>query len=192
MAVNGPAVTDLLRVVTGAPDLLWSGSRALAHRPDTDEMFFSDLNYGFDQLALFGEPSVALTDRLSLTGGLRWYDLEEARTQVFAGLFADPLDSEGTTTATGVATRIIASYDVTAATHLNPQVSKGFRLGGINEPLNTPILLSGGSGDVRRLRHLGGRGAVKLRGGRQVDLPRWPPHAQRVRLLQASTWTSAT
>ena len=139
VAVNGPAVTDFLRVVTGVPDLLWSGSRALAGRPDTEELFFSDLNYDFDQLALFGEASVALTDRLSLTGGLRWYDFEEARTQVFAGLFADPLDSEGTTTATGVAPRIIASYDLTAATQVNAQASKGFRLGGINDPLNTPI-----------------------------------------------------
>ena len=139
VAVNGPAVTDFLRVVTGVPDLLWSGSRALDGRSDTEELFFSDLKYDFDQLALFGEASVALTDRLSLTGGLRWYDFEEARTQVFAGLFADPLDSEGTTTATGVAPRIIASYDVTAATQVNAQVSKGFRLGGINDPLNTPI-----------------------------------------------------
>ena len=139
VAVNGPAVTDFLRLVTGSPDLVWSGSRSLAGRPDTEELFFSDLNYDFDQLALFGEASVALTDRLSLTGGLRWYDFDEERTQVFAGLFADPLDSEGTTTATGVAPRIIASYDVTPATQVNAQVSKGFRLGGINDPLNTPI-----------------------------------------------------
>ena len=123
----------------GPPDLVWSGSRALAGRPDTEELFFSDLNYDFDQIALFGEASVALTDRLSLTGVLRWDDFDEARRQVFAGLFADPLDSEGTTTATGVAPRIIASYDVTAATQVNAQVSKGFRLGGINDPLNTPI-----------------------------------------------------
>ena len=58
---------------------------------------------------------------------------------MFDGLFADPLDSTGTTSATGVAPRIIASYDVTAATQINAQVSKGFRLGGINDPLNTPI-----------------------------------------------------
>ena len=135
----GPPSLDFLRLVTGSPDLVWSGSRSLAGRPDTEELFFSDLNYDFDQLALFGEASVALTDRLSLTGGLRWYDFEEERTQVFAGLFADPLASEGSTTTTGVAPRIIASYDVTAATQVNAQVSKGFRLRGINDPLNTPI-----------------------------------------------------
>jgi len=53
--------------VTGSPDLVWSGSRSLAGRPDTEELFFSDLNYDFDQLALFEEASVALTDRLSPT-----------------------------------------------------------------------------------------------------------------------------
>ena len=139
VAVTGAAVSDFLRLVTGVPDLVWSGSRSLAGHPETEELFFSDLNYDFDQLALFGEVSLAVTDRLSLTGGLRWYDFDEARAQTFDGLFADPLDSEGTTTATGVAPRVIASYDVTAATQVNAQVSKGFRLGGINDPLNAPI-----------------------------------------------------
>ena len=138
-AINGAAVTDFLRAVTGVQDLLWSGSRPLAGHPGAEELFFSDLDYDFEQLALFGEASVAVTDRLSLTGGLRWYDFDEERTQVFDGLFADPLDSTGTTSASGVAPRIIASYDVTAATQINAQVSKGFRLGGINDPLNTPI-----------------------------------------------------
>ena len=103
VAVNGAAVTDFLRLVTGVPDLVWSGSRALAGHPDTEELFYSDLNYHFDQLALFGEVSLAVTDRFSLTGGLRWYDFDEERTQqTFDGLFADPLDSEGTTSATGL------------------------------------------------------------------------------------------
>ncbi len=139
VAINGSAVSNFLRLVTGVSDLVWSGSRSLAGRPDTEELFFSDLNYDFDQLALFSEVSLAVTDRFSLTGGLRWYDFDEERTQTFDGLFADPLDSEGTTSATGVAPRIIASYDVTAATQVNAQVSKGFRLGGINDPLNAPI-----------------------------------------------------
>ena len=38
-----------------------------------------------------------------------------------------------------MAPRVIASYAVTAATQVNAQVSKGFRLGGINDPLNTPL-----------------------------------------------------
>ena len=139
VAVNGGAVSEFLRAVTGIPNLVWSGSRTLAGHPDTEEVFYSDLNYDFEQLAAFGEATLALTDRFRLTGGLRWYDFDERRTQVFDGLFADPLGSEGTVRATGIAPRVIASYDVTPATQLNAQVSKGFRLGGINDPLNTPL-----------------------------------------------------
>ena len=139
VAINGGAVSQFLQAVTGIPDLVWTGSRALAGHPDTEELFYSDLNYDFDQLAVFGEVTLSVTDRLRLTGGLRWYDFDERRTQVFDGLFADPLDSEGTVRATGVAPRVIASFDVTPATQVNAQVSKGFRLGGINDPLNAPI-----------------------------------------------------
>ena len=138
VAVNGAAVTDFLRAVTGSPDLVWSGSRSLPGDPDTEELFFSDLNYEFDQLALFGEASWSVTDRLHLTGGVRWYDFAESRTQKFDGLFSDPADTEGTTSATGLAPRFIASYDVTPGTQLNALVSKGFRLGGINDPLIGP------------------------------------------------------
>jgi iron complex outermembrane receptor protein len=104
-----------------------------------DELFYSDLQYEFDQLALFGEVTYSLTDRLDLTGGLRWYDFDEDRTQTFDGLFADPGTTSGTVTADGVAPRVMASYRVSDATHLNAQVSKGFRLGGINDPLNVPL-----------------------------------------------------
>ena len=104
-----------------------------------DELFFSDLNYDFDQTALFGEVSVAVTERFNLTGGLRWYDFDERRVQTFDGIFADAGTNEGDTAATGVAPRFIASYDVTDSTQVNAQVSKGFRLGGINDPLNVPV-----------------------------------------------------
>ena len=104
-----------------------------------DELFFSDLNYDFDQTALFGEVSVSVTDRFNLTGGLRWYDFDEHRIQTFDGIYADAGTNEGDITATGVAPRFIASYDVTDSTQVNAQVSKGFRLGGINDPLNVPL-----------------------------------------------------
>ena len=137
--IAGPAVSEFLRVVTGNPDLVWTGSRPLAGHPDTEELFWSDLDYDYSQLALFGETTYDVTDRFGLTGGLRWYDFDESREQVFDGLFADPLDSMGTVSANGVAPRFIASYAVTEDLQVNAQISKGFRLGGINDPLNTPI-----------------------------------------------------
>ena len=104
-----------------------------------DELYKSDLRYEFDQFALFGEATFAVTDRLELTGGLRYYDFSEDRVQVFDGIFADPIDSVGSTSADGFAPRAIVSFKLSENTRLNGQISKGFRLGGINDPLNRPL-----------------------------------------------------
>jgi iron complex outermembrane receptor protein len=126
--------------------LLVSGFESLTGIPTTghfgaarDVLYFSDLSYDMDQLAVFGEATWAVNDRLDLTGGLRYYDFQEDRTQTFDGIFADPGSSSGETSATGFAPRLIASFDVKEGTKLNAQVSKGFRLGGINDPLNVPL-----------------------------------------------------
>jgi len=50
-----------------------------------------------------------------------------------------PGEQPGTIKANGVAPRLIASYKVSSTTNLNAQVSKGFRLGGINDQLNVPL-----------------------------------------------------
>lgn len=132
---------DLL--VSGFEDLTGIPTEGL--RAPKDVLFFSDLEYEFDQLAVFGEATYAVTDRLDLTGGVRWYDYEEDRTQVFDGLFANDdngtalVSTEGSVTADGFAPRVIASYALSEDTTLNAQVSKGFRLGGINDPLNVPL-----------------------------------------------------
>lgn len=104
-----------------------------------DHLYFSDLHYELDQYALFGEGTWAVNDRLGLTGGLRYYDFSEDRTQVFDGIFADPASRPGGVDADGVAPRLIASYAVNEGTNLNAQVSKGFRLGGVNDQLNVPL-----------------------------------------------------
>lgn len=49
------------------------------------------------------------------------------------------MSQPGSTSADGVAPRFIATYKVSEATNLNAQVAKGFRLGGINDPLNVPL-----------------------------------------------------
>ena len=104
-----------------------------------DVLYFSDLSYEFDQLALFGEATFAVSDQLAVTGGLRYYDFSEDRIQTFDGIFADPGTTVGSVEADGFAPRVMASYKLSANTNLNAQVSKGFRLGGINDPLNVPL-----------------------------------------------------
>ena len=104
-----------------------------------DVLFFSDLNYNLHQFAAFGEGTLSITDKFSLTGGLRYYDFKEDRTQVFDGIFADPASKPGTIKANGVAPRLIATIKVSDTTNLNAQVAQGFRLGGINDQLNVPL-----------------------------------------------------
>ncbi len=104
-----------------------------------DVLFYSDLSYSLDQFAVFGEATLSVNDRFSLTGGLRYYDFTEDRTQAFDGIFADPASKPGTIKASGVAPRLIATFKASDNTNVNAQVAKGFRLGGINDQLNVPL-----------------------------------------------------
>ena len=125
--------------VDGFEDLAGIGATAGTVIANKDELFKSDLDYDFEQLALFGEYTWAASEKLDLTVGARWYDFEENRVQSFDGIFAAPGTTRGSTTADGVAPRVIASYELNENTQLNAQVAKGFRLGGINDPLNVPL-----------------------------------------------------
>ena len=106
---------------------------------NTDELYKSDLHYDYTQFALFGEGTWAVNDRFDVSAGLRWYDFSEDRSQIFDGIFSDPNDSVGGVSADGFAPRLMASYRLGDATRINGQISKGFRLGGINDPLNVPL-----------------------------------------------------
>jgi iron complex outermembrane receptor protein len=117
----------------------------------TDEhLYHSDLHYDLKNKAAFGEATWSVNDRFDLSGGLRYYNYDEHRTILFSGGFAVPTNEAGSTSADGFAPRLIASLKMGQATLLNAQVSKGFRLGGINDPLNAPICnpqdLAAGSG----------------------------------------------
>jgi iron complex outermembrane receptor protein len=129
--------------VIGFEDLTGIPTRGL--RAPRDTLFFSDLGYDLDQFAIFGEGTVSLSEQFSLTAGLRYYRFNEDKEQVFDGLFANDntgtalVSQPGSTEADGVAPRVIATYKLSEAANLNAQVSRGFRLGGINDPLNVPL-----------------------------------------------------
>jgi len=122
-----------------------TGTPTVGLRAQQDELFFSDLSYSFSQFAVFGEGTYALGDKLDLTAGLRYYNFSEDRDQVFDGIFAHDntgtavVSQPGSIEADGIAPRFIASYRASDALTVNAQVSKGFRLGGINDPLNVPL-----------------------------------------------------
>ena len=110
-----------------------------------DSLFYSVLGYKLDQFALFGETTFDVNSSLSLTGGLRYYRFSEDKEQIFDGLFGNDntgtslVSQPGSTDASGVVPRFIASYKLPGTAALNAQVSRGFRLGGINDPLNVPL-----------------------------------------------------
>lgn len=122
-----------------------SGVPTQGLRAPRDTLFFSDLDYKHDQFALFGEATYDVNEQFSFTGGLRFYHFNEDKEQVFDGIFANDntgttvVSQPGETDANGLAPRLIATYKLSPTANLNAQVSRGFRLGGINDPLNVPL-----------------------------------------------------
>jgi iron complex outermembrane recepter protein len=105
-----------------------------------DSLYYSTVPYIQKQFAVFGEATFSVTERLDVTAGLRWSDYKETRSLTFDGIFADrQINVPGKTTADSWAPRLIVAYEATDDVIFNAQVSKGFRLGGINDPLNRPL-----------------------------------------------------
>lgn len=108
--------------------------------PNLDSPFNSDLPYNLEQIAIFGELTVDVGDRTHLTIGGRYYDYDEERFITTGGFFAagDSMTFDQTSS-DGFTPRFLASYDYSDAVTLNAQASKGFRLGGVNDPLNVSL-----------------------------------------------------
>lgn len=115
-------------------------SAAVANGFPADSPFNSDLPYSIEQIAVFGEATYAFTDALDVTLGARYYDFDETRTITTGGLFANGDTGQvDETSSNGLSPRLLVSYDVSDTVTLNAQASKGFRLGGVNDPLNVPL-----------------------------------------------------
>jgi len=112
-----------------------------------DNPFNSDLSYRLKQYAAFGEGTWHATDQFSVTAGLRYYKFSEDRILNFHGVFA--VDSPaggipGSTDSNGVSPRLLLSYKPIDNVQFNAQAARGFRLGGINDPVNLPVCSTAG------------------------------------------------
>ena len=115
-------------------------SAAVANGFPANSPFNSDLPYDIKQFAVFGEFSYDITDALTVTAGGRYYDFKEERVITTGGLFANgDAGVVDNTASDGFTPRVLISYDISEDVTLNAQASKGFRLGGVNDPLNTPL-----------------------------------------------------
>jgi iron complex outermembrane receptor protein len=105
-----------------------------------DSPFNSDLPFDITQFAVFGEASYEITDKLTFTAGGRYYDFEETRVITTGGLFANGDNGVVDETASdGFTPRFLLSYQASPDVTINAQAAQGFRLGGVNDPLNTPL-----------------------------------------------------
>ena len=129
------------RLPTPGYDALWIPSADTNFPDAVDSPYNSDLTYDLRQIALFGEATYKLLDRLGLTAGLRWYDWEEDKTFRSGGGFSNSAaqNDDVTVSSDGFSPRFMVSYDASDNLALNAQVSRGFRLGGVNDPLNEPL-----------------------------------------------------
>ncbi len=106
----------------------------------------ADIPYQIEQFALFGEASYKL-GQFKLTAGGRYYDFNETRDFISGGIFSNGDTFRGDKTGSnGFTPRFIASYEVNNNVTVNLQASKGFRLGGVNDPLNIPLCSGGATG----------------------------------------------
>ena len=103
-----------------------------------DNPYHADLPYVDTQKALFGEASYKF-GQFKLTGGGRWYDFHEKRRFHSGGIFSGLDDRTDKTSSNGFSPRGIASWQPNRSLSVNVQVAKGFRLGGVNDPLNVPL-----------------------------------------------------
>jgi iron complex outermembrane receptor protein len=133
-----PGYDDFSRTL---PPGVLAGADSAATGAPADNPFYSDLSYTLKQYALFGEVNWHITNAWTLTGGLRYYKYTEDKNLYFAGVFANPTNGviPGSTDSNGTSPRVIVSYKPTVDAMVYAQASRGFRLGGINDPINLPL-----------------------------------------------------
>ncbi|HVQ09989.1 MAG TPA: TonB-dependent receptor, partial [Allosphingosinicella sp.] len=121
-------------------------SAAVANGFPLNSPYNADLPYDIEQLAGFGEGTWDITDRLHITAGGRVYDFSETRQFNSGGLFSNGDNNIDETSSHGFSPRAIVTYEPAENVRINAQASKGFRLGGVNDPLNIPLCTGGANG----------------------------------------------
>ncbi len=104
--------------------------------PNDDILFFGDTNTKQKQYAVFGEATYKITDKLHATAGLRWFKSEQDFDLHFAGLFqGGTYRLTENTSADGVTPKFALAYHASDAWMIYANAAKGYRLGGMNEPV---------------------------------------------------------
>jgi iron complex outermembrane recepter protein len=114
-------------------------SEAVSNGFPLNSPYNADLPYDISQKAVFGEASYDF-GQFKLTAGGRYYDFKETRDFISGGIFSNGDTRIGDKTkSNGFSPRVIGTWEPTRNLSVNLQAAKGFRLGGINDPLNIPL-----------------------------------------------------
>jgi iron complex outermembrane receptor protein len=122
-------------------DALWGGNSLDLGAFTTDTFFSGQTNAITRQVAEFGELTYSPNERFDLTVGARHFDWHQSFNLYFAGLFGinpstgTPLTVDGTSKESGTNPRVNAAFHVTPDVMVFAEAAKGFRYGGINQPV---------------------------------------------------------
>ncbi len=119
---------------------------AVANGFSLNSPYNADIPYTLKQLSIFSEASYTFAERLTATAGVRYYGYNEERQFKSGGLFANGDNNTDRTSSEGFSPRFLLSYKASSDITFNAQASKGFRLGGVNDPLNIPLCAGGATG----------------------------------------------
>ena len=110
-----------------------------------DDIFSGIQNQEEHQVAVFGEGTYTLFNKLDLTVGLRYFNFQENFNLFFSGVYGvdpgpgpnahKPLVTQNTLSSDGVNPRFNASYHVNDDILVYAEAAKGFRYGGVNQPV---------------------------------------------------------
>ena len=120
-----------------------------AFQPNDD--FSGVQDSGEHQIAVFGQATYNVLPNLDVTAGLRYFDWHQDFVLYFGGVFGAspiaasptspgvPLKESGTANASGVSPRYAIDYHFSDDEMIFAEVAKGFRYGGVNQPVPQSI-----------------------------------------------------
>ena len=105
-----------------------------------DLIFITNQPEEVDEIAIFGEVTIDLTERVSLTLGGRWYETEVEFSAVSDG-FANggPSAFAGDQDESGFNPKVMVSADVSDEVNVYASAAKGFRIGGVNGQISPTL-----------------------------------------------------
>jgi outer membrane receptor protein involved in Fe transport len=115
-------------------------SQTFYDTPSAGELFYGTIDIVERQFALFGEATYPITPKLDLTLGARYFNFRETFDLHFTGIAGaiapgQPLTQTGAETPSGVNPRLVVSYKPTKSVMFYSEAARGFRYGGVNEPV---------------------------------------------------------